>query len=92
MKSVGLGLVGLGTVGSGVIKILAKNHAHIAKRVGGWIVRSLGVSGWQRRRLFHKGKDINTAIAHGMSVADIEGTDLHEVLVQIRDNATRLSD
>ncbi len=34
MKTINLGLIGLGTIGSGVVKVLRENSALIEKRIG----------------------------------------------------------
>src|SRR5215813_4925503 len=52
MREIGVGLLGLGNVGSGVVKLLAENSKAIEARLGARVaVRKIAVQKTEKRRL-----------------------------------------
>jgi homoserine dehydrogenase len=68
MREIGVGLLGLGNVGAGVVKLLAENAAAIEARLGARVVvRAIAVRDQVKRRLV----DVNP---------ELVTTDVHEVI------------
>ncbi|MCS7083475.1 MAG: homoserine dehydrogenase [Aquificaceae bacterium] len=61
MRSVRVGIVGCGTVGTGVVKLLLENRAHILSRTGiDIILTKVADQDWQKARIFEVPKELRT--------------------------------
>jgi len=67
MREIGVGLLGLGNVGSGVVKLLADNAAAIEARLGARVmVRKIAVQKAEKRRLVEVDKKLLTTDARAV--------------------------
>jgi homoserine dehydrogenase len=75
MREIGVGLLGLGNVGSGVVKLLKDNSEAIEARLGARVVvRKIAVQKTEKRRLVDVDKKLITTDA--MSVIDDPGVEI----------------
>ncbi len=67
VREIGVGLLGLGNVGSGVVKLLAENAAAVEQRLGARVVvRKIAVRGAEKRRLVDVDKKLITTDANAV--------------------------